>query len=34
MGETELYKSQRAVLLIDFVNSLDFPEATALRLNL
>ncbi len=30
MGEAELPRSRRALLLIDFINPLDFPEAQAL----
>lgn len=30
MGEADLPKSRRALLLIDFINPLDFPEADAL----
>ena len=30
MGEADLVKSRRALLLIDFINPLDFPEAGAL----
>lgn len=30
MGEAELPRSRRALLLIDFINPLDFPEADEL----